>query len=108
MTQPFVAAKVLRAHHPLLRARVRSCGDLFRFETHHENRDGEIGLRVTCLCPEGHGVARRPETFWMEPYMGRYDLVVLGADQHAANATEDDAPSTAPASVHPLASARAA
>lgn len=112
MSQPFVAAKVLRAHHPLLRARVRSCGDLFRFETHHEDRDGGIGLRVTCLCPEGHGVARRPETFWMEPYMGRYDLVVLGAERNAAGTTEGDAAATssagAPTSVHPLAPVRAA
>lgn len=89
MSQPFVAAKVLRAHHPILRARIRQCGDLFRFETHVENHSANpgIALRVSCLCPEGHNVARRRESFWLEPYMGRYDLVVIGAEQAPAEAS---------------------
>lgn len=116
MSQPFVAAKVLRAHHPLLRARIRQCGDLFRFETHVENHSANpgIALRVSCLCPEGHNIARRRESFWLEPYMGRYDLLVIGVDQAPAeDTTEDPSPAgaegtTDEASVTPLTVATAA
>jgi hypothetical protein len=94
MTQPFVAAQVLGAHHPVLRARVAECGNLFRFETHVESRNeinSGIGLRVSCLCPNGHGVSGRRWNGWLEPYMGRYDLVVAdyvpveAADQSPAS-----------------------
>lgn len=91
MTQPFVAAQVLGAHHPVLRARIAECGDVFRFETHVETRTADnnrsIGLRVSCLCPEGHGVSGRRWTGWLEPYMGRYDLVI--ADYTPAAASTD-------------------
>lgn len=109
MSQPFVAAKVLRAHHPLLRARVRQCGDLFRFQTHVENTTANpgIALRVSCLCPEGHGIAGRRETFWLEPYMGRYDLVVLSAEDQSATPAADDENGT-DAAVTPLRVAAAA
>lgn len=95
MSQPFIAAQVLTAHHPLLRARVTECGNLFRFEAHVETRtdiNRGIGLRVSCLCPEGHGVARRRWTGWLEPFMGRYDLVVADYTPATAESPATDQP----------------
>ena len=101
MSQPFVAAQVLGAHHPALRARIAECGNLFRFETHVENRNDinrGIALRVSCLCPEGHGVAGRRWNGWLEPFMGRYDLVIADytpaqtlAESEGQNGTDEQA-----------------
>lgn len=76
-SKTFIAATVLSIHQPMLSERVRECGTLFRFETHSETSYHGVGLLVTCLCPEGHGVAKRKWSGWLEPQMGRYDLLVL-------------------------------
>lgn len=113
MSKPFVAAQVLSVHHPLLHTRVKECGNLFRFETHVETKtatNNGIGLRVSCLCPEGHGVARRAWTGWLEPYMGRYDLVVadLATPVITEDANQNDSIESPVISIRPLSLVQAA
>lgn len=77
----FVGVLVTRVHDSHLLRRTRECGRTFRYESHLNTASG-ISLKVSCLCPEGHGVARLPWAGWLETGRGRYDLADLPTPVH--------------------------
>lgn len=76
MTTSTVGVTVVSARRSRLRARVRACGTLYRYETHQETEDG-LALLVACLCPHGHGVSGLPWRGWVNIYEGAFDLTDL-------------------------------
>lgn len=95
MTAPrstFVGVLVHRTYATALAARVRECGDAYRYETHQSDpRTGALSLRVACLCPGGHGVAGIPWRGWFDTTLGRFDLADVDLADLAARHPEQPA-----------------
>lgn len=77
-TPTIVAAIVTRVYDTHLSARVKQCGTAFRYDTHLATNKG-ISLRVTCLCPDGHGVNHLPWNGWLDAGRGKFDLADIEA-----------------------------
>lgn len=76
-----VAVVITRIYRNPLLLRARECGLFYRYETHLDGRDG-LAVRVSCLCPRGHGVAGLAWRGWLRTENGRFDLADMPDPRH--------------------------